>query len=248
MRPADYHAFAHALRDPAIPSPAGLHVAPDIDVDERFAVYRNNVHVSLIDALAAKFAVTLALVGEEFFRAMARGFVLEHKPRSPVLAHYGEDFPDFIDSYQPAATLPFLGDVARLEREWSRCWAAADEPALDRSGIAAFSAAQLSVARLRPHAAACLVRSSWPVAELWQAHQQTNPDLASVQWQAQDVLITRPDAQIRLQRLDPGAATIAQALLDGQSIAEAAAQAPATDIAGALGLFIDGGMISEVLS
>jgi hypothetical protein len=247
MRPADYHAFAQALQNPAMPSPAGLHVPPDTDMAGRFAVYRNNVHVSLIEALAEKFTVTRALVGEEFFRAMARCYVLEHKPASPVLASYGEDFPDFIDAYESASALPFLGDAARLEREWSNCWAAADEPALDRSGLARFSAEQLATARIRPHAAARLLRSAWPVADLWQAHQQTSPDLSSLQWQAQDVLITRPDAEIRLQRIDAGAAAIAQALFAGSSIAEAAAHTETIDMGAALGLFLDSGMIAEVL-
>lgn len=247
MRPVEYHAFAQALQSPALPPPAGLHVPPHINLAERFAVYRNNVHVSLIDALAEKFGVTQALVGEEFFRAMARSYVLEHKPANPVLACYGEDFPDFIDAHESATALPFLGDVARLEREWSDCWAAADEPALDRSGLARFSAAQLAAARIRPHAAARLVRSAWPVADLWQAHQQTNPDLSSLQWQAQDVLITRPDAEIQLQRIDAGAAAIAQALFAGRSIAEAAAHTESIDMGAALGLFLDSGMIAEVL-
>jgi hypothetical protein len=247
MQPADYHAFAQALQNPAMPSPAGLQAPPDTDLAERFAVYRNNVHVSLIDALAEKFAVTRALVGEEFFRAMARSYVVEHKPASPVLACYGEDFPDFIDACDCATALPFLGDVARLEREWSNSWAAADEPALDRSGLARFSAAQLAAAYIRPHAAARLLRSAWPVADLWQAHQQPDPDLSSLQWQPQDVLITRPDAEIQLQRIDAGAAAIAQALFSGRSIAESAAHTESIDMGAALGLFLDSGMIAEVV-
>jgi len=247
MRPADYSAFAQALCDSSLPPPSMLRVPSGIDVGERFSVYRNNVHVGLIEALADRFPVVQALVGAEFFRAMARAYVQARKPQSPLLAHYGDSFPDFIDAHEPAASLPFLGDMARTERDWSRAWAAADEPAMDRSSLARFSAVELAMARIRPHAAAHLICSAWPVAQLWQAHQGDAPDLSSIQWQPQAVLITRPAAEVRLQCIDAGAARIAAALLAGQSIG-AAAQAAETDIGAALALFIDSGMIAEVLT
>lgn len=247
MPHADYQAFARALCDPAFPPPAGLQVAA-ADVGERFAIYRNNVHVSLVDALGERYPVAQRMVGEEFFRAMARGYVLKHKPDTPVLAYYGDRFPEFIEHYPPAMPLPFLGDLARLERDWSRAWAAADEPVLAYGDLAKFSATELAAARIRPHAAAHLIRSSWPVADLWQAHQQAAPDLSSLQWRAQDVLVTRPEADIQLHLLDAGAAAVAQALIDGRAIDEAAAQAMDTDMGAVLGLLINCGMIAEVRS
>ncbi|MEZ5722575.1 MAG: DNA-binding domain-containing protein [Paracoccaceae bacterium] len=60
---------------------------------KRFDVYRNNVVVSLSEALATGFPVVRKLVGEAFFSAMAGVFVRAHPPRSPVLTMYGEGFP-----------------------------------------------------------------------------------------------------------------------------------------------------------
>jgi hypothetical protein len=247
MQPADYQAFAQALCDSALPAPSGLQLPPGIDAGGRFAIYRNNIHVSLIDALADRFPVVLALVGEEFFRAMARIYMLQHKPTSAMLAAYGDEFADFIGSHERAASLPFLSDVARLECAWSLSWAAADEPAVDRSCLAQFDATQLAAACIRPHAATQLLRSAWPVADLWQAHQQPGPDLSRISWQPQNVLITRPAAQIQLHSLDADTAAIAAALLSGQTIA-AAALTGTTDIGAALGLLLDCGMIAEVLA
>ena len=45
-------AFAQALLDPDLPCPSGLCTWNGSDPARRFAVYRNNVVVSLIDALA----------------------------------------------------------------------------------------------------------------------------------------------------------------------------------------------------
>lgn len=59
--------FANALLAPDAPCPAGLFSSNGADPASRFAVYRNNVHSSLINALAAGYPVTLQLVGEAFF-------------------------------------------------------------------------------------------------------------------------------------------------------------------------------------
>src|SRR6516165_11874225 len=80
--------FASALLDPELPVPTGL-VGPDGEPDpKRFAVYRNNVVVSLIEALEDAFPAVRRIVGADFFRAMARAHVMEEPPCSPILLDY----------------------------------------------------------------------------------------------------------------------------------------------------------------
>ncbi|WP_338606729.1 DNA-binding domain-containing protein [Pelagibacterium nitratireducens] len=98
--------FAQAVQDPARALPQGLTSKGGQNDPLRFAVYRNNVHVSLVTALTKGFPVVRALVGEEFFTAMARVFVGQTKPSSPMLFQYGENFPDFIAEFPPAASFP----------------------------------------------------------------------------------------------------------------------------------------------
>jgi putative DNA-binding protein len=97
------HAFAAALGEPSAPPPTMTHGrlgAPDA---RRFAVYRNNVAVGLIGALEARYPVSRRIAGDDLFRAMARAFVHRHKPRSPVMIAYGEEFPEFVTAYLAAA-------------------------------------------------------------------------------------------------------------------------------------------------
>ena len=81
----------------------------------RLQVYRNNVFVSLIDALEEIFPVTKEVVGSDFFRAVARLFVADHPPTSPVLSQYGDRFPRFLRNFPPAQALPYLADLADFE-------------------------------------------------------------------------------------------------------------------------------------
>src|SRR3546814_9782186 len=105
--------FALALLDPERAVPKGL-VGPDGEPSaRRFAVYRNNVFVGLTDALRAGFPCIVRLVGDDFFAAMARVFAAATPPSSPVLLHYGPEFPDFIASFQPAESLPYIAEIGR---------------------------------------------------------------------------------------------------------------------------------------
>ena len=78
------------------PVPAAFKGAAQGRAERRFAVHRNTVAASLIEALQARFPVVQRLVGEDFFRAMARAFVALEPPSSPLLFLYGESFAAFI--------------------------------------------------------------------------------------------------------------------------------------------------------
>lgn len=251
MQPAELAAFAAALRDPAAPLPAGLVVPPGVRASERFAVHRNNVHASLIDALAERHPVTQALVGPEFFRAMARCFVLAQRPPDACLLHYGAGFPQFIATFAPARDLPYLHDVAALEGAWLETWSAPEAPVVELGVFAHGTPEAVAGAGLRAHPATRLLRSQWPAGSIWQCHQLPDPDLGGITWQPESVLLTRPHAHIRLTLLPPGSAAMATALLAGACIEEACGRAlhaqPDLDPGTALRTLIETGFATEML-
>jgi Putative DNA-binding domain len=89
--------FAAALLDPDRAAPAAVSGPNGKSARKRYGVYRNNVIVSLINALAAVFPATMRITGVVFFRAMARFHIRAKPPTSPLLFEYGRDFPDFIE-------------------------------------------------------------------------------------------------------------------------------------------------------
>ncbi len=221
MPPEGQGAFAAALLSPLADVPQGV-VGPDGLPDQRrFAVYRNNVTVSLTEALAATFRAVTALTGEEFFKAMAREYVRMSPPRSQLLMHYGEDFPSFIEGFPPAAGLPFLGDVARLDRAWLAAYHAADVPPLDVAALAAVPHDQLPLVRFKAQPATALVTSAYPVVNLWQAARsgdasaRIDPDLS------QTALVTRPDIEVKVAPLRHGEAECIASLIAGETLGQA---------------------------
>ena len=68
-------AFVAGLLKPEAPPPAGVHGPTATLPVKRYNVYRNNLVASLIQVLEARYPVVLRLVGDEFFRGMARLYV-----------------------------------------------------------------------------------------------------------------------------------------------------------------------------
>lgn len=231
--------FSRALFDPAVSASAGLRVASGVDPQRRFAVHRNNAVVALVDALAAAFPITQALVGEDFFRAMARERVRIDPPRSPILAKYGDGFAGFIAGFAPAVGVPYLADIARLERFRMQAYHAADaEPvALDAYRMLVTEPARLADTRLSLHPACRWLRSRYAVRSIWQAHQQLDDlqhaELAHIDIDApEQMLITRAQWDVDVSPLPAGAAACLDALRAGATLGDAAMGFAAADGAG----------------
>lgn len=221
--------FAAALFAPTGGCPPGLKAWNGSDPAQRFSVYRNNVMVSLIDALADSYPVVQALVGDAFFRTMAREFVRVHPPQSPVLAWYGAAFAQFIAHFAPASTLAYLPDMARLEWLRVESWHAADACAVSETALSSLLADETSLARTRfiLHPATRWLFSAHPVVSLWAAHQSETPDAALAHIDmtcAQTAFLVRPDViGVEIIPIETDAGHFLERLHSGMTLAEAAA-------------------------
>jgi hypothetical protein len=240
--------FVTALLDPARTVPEGL-VAPDgAPAGRRFSVYRNNVAVSLTEALMTGFPVLTKLLGEANFRGLAGMFLRAHPPGSPVLMLYGAEMPGFIASLPQLAHLPYLSDVARLELALREAYHAADAPVLGAHDLAERSAERLMAARVILHPALRVVASPWPVHGIWARNMVE--DAPKPAPGAETVLVTRPEFDPVQTRLPPGAHAFLSALGGGarfgDAIDTAAAAAPGFDLAGTLPALLTAGAFTRL--
>lgn len=105
--------FTHAVLEGEVP--AGL-FAGRVSLDEALSVHRGTVIGALVNALRLSYPTVEALVGEQFFDQTCRVFTKANFPATASLAAYGDGFADFLARFAPAAALPYLADVARLDR------------------------------------------------------------------------------------------------------------------------------------
>lgn len=247
--------FAAALLNPGAACPAGLFTWNGSDPGRRFDVYRNNVTSSLIQALADTFPVVQTLVGEAFFRAMARMFVQNQPPKSPLLVHYGAHFADFVAHFAPAESVPYLADVARLEMARVAAYHAADADPIASDALSLALAKPQRIPHLRVQFLPSLqvLRSPWAILSVWAAHQShAEPDLSTLELaSAEDVVVFRKALDVHVSLLPRDVAYFIQALTHGHNLGDAAALAtqltPDFDLSQALATLLRLGVISALV-
>ena len=232
--------FSAALLDPGAAMPPDLTDPQGRPAPKRFAVYRNNVVVSLTRALEDGFPTVAKLVGEIFFAAMAGAFVRAHPPTSPVLTLYGVDFADFLADFPPVARLGYLPDIARLDYGLRQSYHAADAVPADLTFV---TPEALMHSRLTFAPAVRLLVSDWPVHSIWLANAKSGPKPVM---RAEAVLITRPEFDPEPQLLGPGCAAVIAALQEGAPLVAALDAAPDCDPTALLTLLIQGGVIARI--
>ena len=248
--------FCAALLAGDAACPAGLVAWNGSDPGRRFAVYRNNVTVGLVDALADSFPVTRELVGEAFFHAMAREFVRAAPPRSPVLALYGSGFADFIAGFPPASGLPYLADLASLEMLRVLAFHAADVQPVAPEVLEALlaDAEALTQARFGLHPSLHLLCSIHAVVSLWAAHQTDAPAAALEALdpgRAEAALVCRNGLEVEIFRISRGTASFIAALQGRAAFGVAAEGALAVerefDLVASLALLLQAGAITDII-
>ena len=243
--------FANALLNADQPIPHGITAHSAAVPARRFAVYRNNVMVGLSKALKSRFPVVEKIVGEEFFAAMARVFVLEQPPCSPVLAAYGDEFAPFIAAFEPARELPYLADLARLEAARTRAYHAADATPIDASQLARLDPGAVGSIRFDLHPSFEIVRSPHPIVTIW-AMNSGEQELTPIEnWRAEDALVARPYLDVEVRTLPPGGAAFLLALAARLPLAEAAEAALADDtnfdLTGNLAGLLGSGLVRRIV-
>lgn len=187
-----------------------------------FAIYRNTAMRGCLDALEANYPAVVCLVGREWFRAAAAIHVEQSPPPDGRLVSYGLDFADFLAGFAPASELPYLADVARLDRLWTESFIAEDAAVLDAAAIAPLAAKSLGALRLQSHPACRTFTSPMPAVSIWLASRSGVAASAEMVWQAEHAIVTRVDHVVRVTPVHAAALRFMAAITLGVSLADAA--------------------------
>jgi hypothetical protein len=245
-----YAEFAAGLIDPSRDTPSVVAGPNGKAVAKRYNVYRNNVTVSLIEALAAIYPAVQRITGVDFFRAMARSYIRATPPTSPLLFDYGREFPAFIEQYEHARPMPWLADTARIERAWLDVYHAADADPLSSDTLAAARPERMADLVFTAHPATRVVRSPFSVVTIFAVNRGADRAGRIDPSTPEDALITRPHLDVAVRHLPPGGAAFLTSLIAGHTLGEAAASALADflsfDIASGIAGMIEAGAFVAV--
>jgi hypothetical protein len=217
---------AFLLSEPGAPAPASLRAALKGHAESGLKVYKNNVMSRLIEALGESYPAVKRLVGHAFFRFAAQSYMALDPPRVPMLLAYGTGFADFLAHLPQAACVPYLPDVARLERLYLEAYHAPEAEPLTAP------AARWADERARGtlHPSARLMASPFPVSRIWELNRRAGPiEETEIPGEPEHLLVIRPWARVEVRRLSSGAYAMLAALKRGAALGEAFAAGKAQE-------------------
>jgi len=232
-------------------------VAGTLPANRRLNIYRNNVVISLRDALKAVYPVIYKLVGDEFFTAMARDYIVKFPSRSGNLHDFGNHLADFIAGFTPVGELVYLADVAKLEWAYHRVFHAKNGrpfviEKLQRIGTADYGNLCFT---LSP---ACrLIQSPYPILRIWQANQEPveNPEYApglsdtiSLEEGETFVLVLRQGLDIEFHLLSPCEFNFLEAFSQHKTFFAACDRASQANPACDVGQFLQKHILSQTIT
>jgi hypothetical protein len=184
------------------------------------AVYRNTMLHGAVEALRANYPVVEQIIGQEMFEHVAVDFASTCPPRSPVLAVYGGELGDWLTHQSWIGDLPYLADVARVERLHVECLFAPDEEPLPGDHVRLASPG----ATLRLHPALRFAWLSTPAMSIWLAHQQHIASDITPEWKAEGALFARPEPfTVHAPRIGPAAHRLLAGFRVGETVSAAKA-------------------------
>ena len=191
---------------------------------ERLDIYRNTFLSSLTGALRISYPAVHRLVGEEFFEAAAQCFIEAYPPQGAYLNAYGAGFGDFLAQFPPAASLPYLADVARLEWAVNCALHAEESTALDQERLEAVANFPPDRLVLIPHPSVSLLRLDHAAEAIWRAVLAEDDDglsnidiLAGPEW----LLIERTANGVEVLRVGEDEWRFAGTLYAGETLEKA---------------------------
>ena len=201
----------------------GFAAALDQPASGAMAVYRNTVLHGAVEALRANYPVVEQIVGFEMFEAVAVDYAAECPPRTPVLALYGARFPDWLEEQGWVEDIPYLPDVARVERLHVESLMAADAEPLRPIDLPNCEPKD-RILRLHP-----ALRFTWlktPAMSIWLGHQRPMGSELKVDWKAEGALFARPKPfLLHSPRIGPAAHRLLSGIGLGETVGTASSAA-----------------------
>lgn len=247
----DIDRLAHAIVEGDASLSGVTQYYPNYSVATALEVYRNNYRGNLHDALAGVYPVIEQLVGNAFFRRLTRGYIEQHRSHSGNLHRYGQYMAHFIKDFDPTRELIYLPDVAALEWTCHCAYYAEDAANLEIKKLSPLDPSRYPSLVLRTHPACYVVRSAYPIAAIWQAHQPgaTGDFHISFDDGSCIALVTRQNDVVRVCQLNEADAAWLSSVCAGAALGDATtatlASYPAFDLQACLANFLSRGVFTD---
>jgi hypothetical protein len=186
---------------------------------ERLEVYRSGYTARIHEALREVYAAVENLIGKRRFAGLAEAYAPWYRRADYDLSRTAEGFPTFLAQHLISHAWPFLVDLAHLEWRVDVAFHAQQQLPFDFGLLQHLPLDAWGRKALRFQPAVAVVRSAWPIIELWNTRLTDRAAIdIQIEGRSQQALVYRHAYQVRCLELDAEQAGVLQALIDGQSL------------------------------
>lgn len=222
-----------ALLDSSSPDRAlALLAARGAWASSQLRVYQNNVAANFCESLKSSYPAIAKLVGDDYFRQIARALRRRHPSRSGDLLWVGRHLPAYLTELHAEGDYPYLPDVARLEWLCQESLLAADHEPLDLGKLAGVTAENQDSLVFLPHPSVRLIDSRFPVLRIWESNVSEasgEPEVLDLASGSDCLLLLRHRLRLKFHRLNPGEYQFLMGMINGSSFAASVAQGRESD-------------------
>lgn len=201
-------------------APAHPHIDPKL-----VRVYRNNSVSAFADVLRANFMSVEALVGREYFSALALKFIENYPYQKRTLIGYGSGFAKTLEDHK----LPYLSSFARLDRAWTQAHIATDTTSLELESFVKSLGpdGDLLGQSLSPKPDVQVITNQWPVYNIWAKLRDSQELGESIEMEPMEehVLLWRLDNEVIHKTLSEREFTFINAVFKQNTLGQASALA-----------------------
>jgi hypothetical protein len=180
---------------------------------ERIDIYQTMYFWRLHEVLREDFPKLRKALGDDF-AALARRYLARHPSEAPSVRHLGAQLATFLATDPLADERPWLSELARLERARVDVFDASDAVPLRAADLAAIPPDDWADLRFTVVPAVEILRTAWPVHEVWTAPLSTPSPRATT------LRVWRQDFAVFHAAIDAVERAAFDALSEGRSFAE----------------------------
>lgn len=199
-------------------------------------IYRQNLVMNAERSLSISYPTVVQLVSEEFFSLLVREFIHFEKLSEGDWGMWGKTFPDWLANNESLLEYPFISDCAKLD--WL-CHLAERAPSEQRKSETEINNdSDLSLLSIHYCAGAKLLKSKYPIVDIYHAHQTDNAPKRQYlltdakqklsQGIGQNALIWRPHWQALVREVNKDESTWLTKTFEGSTMSAALDRASPT--------------------
>lgn len=230
--------LARVILDPASLEAGTLDASGRLATDAetariRLGAYTGGYPARLEESLAETFPALRHVLGADTFHRLVHRY-LPYVPAGIYnLNDVGGNLPAWLSGDESARAVPLAVDLARLELAVQRAFHATPLPAFDPAPLAAWTLEQWDAAVLRFQPAVVLVRSPWPIHDVWEARKQARDTIdIVVQGRPQNVVVYRVGFRVAAEIVAADEAALLELLLDGATLGCAMVRLETSEVTG----------------